>query len=111
VRAWLEWKRDREKRGEADEQADGPLAPACSIRYLVLEAAREFGCDGLRGFLTQPLEWQAEMVAHLVIRMQREGYMVWKAKEWEKRKGKKFVDPGAAQNRKWGVEGGQKWRV
>lgn len=106
MRTWLEEKRRREAEfGKGpDEPPDGP---GCSMRYWVLEAAREYGCDGLRGFLSQPRVWQAEMVAHLIIKGQRSLYEAAQLKAWEETKkrgrGRKFVDPGESQRRKWMV--------
>lgn len=49
--------------------------PGMNVRYLECEASIEFGCGGLDNFLRRAACWRAEMMAHVLLKAQREMYV------------------------------------
>lgn len=88
--------------GHPDDE--GPEPPSCTLWELKLDAAAKFGC-GLAEFVRQPVDWQAQMIAHMIIKGQKERYMAFKMRERErsKRPGKGGVFSDPSPLRKWMV--------
>jgi hypothetical protein len=99
VRAWLERKREK------DAREGRPKLPAMGLRYLECEAAMAFGM-GLREFLREPGYWRAAMIAHVVLKGDREAYVEEVLTQWVKNKNRKAAageDPFERQRKQWGV--------
>lgn len=76
-------------RKRSEEREEGaPELPGMSQRYLEAEAAILFGVD-LASFLGLPLVRRCEMMAHLIIKRQREDYVQTRQHEWMRVQAKK----------------------
>lgn len=72
-------------------------------RYLECEAAILFG-SRLDEFMRSPAYWRGEMMAHVILKRQREQYVDHVLHEWAKNKPKKTgYNPVEAQKRRWAV--------
>jgi hypothetical protein len=101
VRAW--WTKKVAKEKEEDDRW-GLKIPGMSFRYMELETAAHFGM-GLDDFLLRPVERRAEMIGHVIIRSQREAYMMDVAEKRAKKKGddKSGRNPTLGKLKSWGL--------
>lgn len=63
-------------------------------RYLEAEAALEFGLD-LERFYRAAVVWRCEMMAHVIIKRQREGYIQERQMDWLREKTKREKGKGS----------------
>lgn len=73
--------------------------------YLMAEAAAYFHTDGIDGMLRKPVERRAQMMAHILLRDAREGFIDRQRQERAKKKEKSKTgyNPADAQRKKWMV--------
>lgn len=99
MRQWLEEER---RKAELDNL---PKAPPMTVRYLLAEAAAYFHTDGIDGLMRKPVERRAEMMAHVLLRDAREGFIEHQreVRNKQRQKSKSGYNPAEAQRKKWRI--------